>query len=141
MSGINKVILIGNLGKDPETHVFENGVKKVTFSLATTEVYKDREGNRKELTEWHNIVCWRGLADIAEKYFTKGKSLYVEGRLRTRSWEDGNQKKYFTEIEATTITMLGSKSDGKPTEHKVEQVPLSACQEADMSPVMDDMPF
>lgn len=126
MSGVNKVILIGNLGKDPETHVFENGLKKVSFPLATTEVFKDKDGNRREVTEWHNIVCWRYLADIAEKYLTKGKPLYVEGRIRTRTWEENGAKKYFTEIEATNIHLLGNKSDSKPTEGRVEQVPLSA---------------
>ncbi|MCR5115141.1 MAG: single-stranded DNA-binding protein [Bacteroidales bacterium] len=122
MSGVNKAILIGYMGKDPESRVFENGRKKVSFTLATTEVYKDKDGNRKEVTEWHNIACWRALADIAEKYFTKGKLLYVEGRLRNRTWEENGQKKYFTEIEADNITMLGSKSGDKATEQKVEQV-------------------
>ena len=83
MSGVNKVILIGHLGKDPEVRTFENGSKKVTFPLATSETYKDKDGNRKELTEWHNVVCWRNLADIAEKFLRKGRLLYVEGRLRT----------------------------------------------------------
>ncbi|MCQ2262955.1 MAG: single-stranded DNA-binding protein [Bacteroidales bacterium] len=141
MSGVNKVILIGRLGKDPETRVFENGGKKVSFTLATSEVYKDKDGNRREVTEWHNVVCWRLLADIAEKYFTKGKLLYVEGRLRTRMWEENGVKKYFTEIEATSITMLGSKNDGKPTEHKEEQAePVSFTDTAAPVPG-DDFPF
>ena len=79
MSGINKVILIGNMGKNPETKTFENGSKKVSFTLATTEIYKDKDGTRKELTEWHNVVCWRTLADFAEKYLAKGRKIYVEG--------------------------------------------------------------
>lgn len=119
MSGVNKVILIGHLGKDPETKTLENGNKKVSFPLATSEPYKDKDGKRREFTEWHTIVCWRNLADIAEKYLTKGKQLYIEGRLRTRTWEENGQKRYFTEIEALNFTMLGSKSD-KPTEQKVE---------------------
>lgn len=108
MSGVNKVILIGNVGKDPEIRHMENGTSKATFPLATTETYRDREGQRMEQTEWHNIVLWRGLADLAEKYIRKGKQLYIEGKLRTRSWEDrdGN-KRYTTEIVADNITLLG----------------------------------
>lgn len=111
MSGINKVILIGRLGKDPEVRAFEGGTKKASFTLATSEVYKDKEGKKVEQTEWHNIVCWRNLAEIAEKYLTKGKQIYLEGRLRTRSWEDNGVKKYVTEIEASTFTMLGTKQE------------------------------
>ncbi len=108
MSGVNKVILIGNVGKDPEIRHMENGSTKATFPLATTETYRDRDGQRMEQTEWHNIVLWRGLADLAEKYIRKGKQLYIEGKLRTRSWEDrdGN-KRYTTEIIADNITLLG----------------------------------
>lgn len=111
MSGINKVILVGRLGKDPDIRTFETGVKKASFTLATSEIFKDKEGNRTEVTEWHNIVCWRNLAEIAEKYLSKGKQIYLEGKLRTRSWEDNGIKRYITEIEANTFTMLGAKSD------------------------------
>ena len=112
MSGINKVILIGRLGKDPEIKSFENGVKKASFTLATSENRKDKEGNRVEQTEWHNIVCWRNLAEIAEKYLAKGKLIYLEGKLRTRSWEEANNvKRYITEVEVSTFTMLGSKAE------------------------------
>lgn len=122
MIGVNKVILIGHLGKDPEVRTFENGSKKVTFPLATSETYKDKDGNRKELTEWHNVVCWRNLADIAEKFLRKGRLLYVEGRLRNRTWEDANgAKHYFTDVEASGFTMLGGKDDDKPTEKQIEQ--------------------
>lgn len=110
MSGINKVILIGRLGKDPDVRTFEGGVKKATFTMATSEFRKDKDGNRTELTEWHNIVCWRNLAETAEKYLNKGKMIYVEGKLRTRSWEDNGIKHYITEIEASTFTMLESRS-------------------------------
>ncbi|MGI8893511.1 MAG: single-stranded DNA-binding protein [Bacteroidia bacterium] len=112
MSGVNKVILVGNLGKDPEVRSFEGGAKKASFPLATSESFKTRDGVKKDHTEWHNIVLWRGLADVAEKYLSKGSQVYVEGRIRTRSWDDkdGN-KKYITEIEADTMTMLGRKSD------------------------------
>lgn len=136
MSGINKVILIGNVGKNPETKTFENGTKKVNFTLATTEFYKDKDGTRKELTEWHNLVCWRALADFAEKYLTKGRKIYVEGKLHTRSWDDDKGKHYITEVYANTITLL-DKMENKPTEQKVE----SAAQEPFNESAVDDGPF
>ena len=122
MSGINKVILVGHLGKDPEIRTFENGSKKASFSLATTEYRKDKDGNRIEMTEWHNIVMWRNLAELAEKYLSKGRQIYVEGRLRTRNWDDANGvKHYITEVEANTFTFLSPKENGSnPT---VTQVP------------------
>ena len=121
MSGINKVILVGRLGKDPDIRTFETGVKRASFTMATDEVFKDKEGKRTEVTEWHNIVCWRNLAEIAEKYLSKGKQIYLEGKLRTRSWEDNGIKRYITEIEANTFTMLGAKSDNdSPVVEKVE---------------------
>ncbi|MBQ7551810.1 MAG: single-stranded DNA-binding protein [Bacteroidales bacterium] len=140
MSGINKVILIGHLGKDPETKTLENGSKRVSFTLATTEVYKDRDGQRKEVTEWHNIVCWRNLADIAEKYLTKGKLLYVEGRIRTRSWDENGSKRFFTEIEANNFTMLGNKSE-KPTEQKIENAIPVSFVDTETPPSDDGLPF
>ena len=88
MSGVNKVILVGRLGKDPEVRNLENGASVANFTLATSESYKDKTtSEKKEITEWHNIVLWRGLAEIAAKYLHKGDMIYVEGRLRTRSWE------------------------------------------------------
>jgi single-strand DNA-binding protein len=121
MAGVNKVILVGHLGKDPEVRTIDSGVKVARFSLATTETYKDKSGERKDVTEWHNIVVWRNLADIAEKYLTKGKLIYVEGKLRTRSWEDNGAKRYTTEVVADGFTMLGTKNDGNttPTQHVV----------------------
>ncbi len=145
MSGVNKVILIGRLGKDPEIRTFENGAKKASFTLATSETYKDREGNRVEQTEWHNIICWRNLADIAERYLLKGKLIYLEGKLRTRNWEDNGIKKYVTEIEANTFTMLGSKNEEgeRSTERKIESFPASPAAEPDFPdiPESDDLPF
>lgn len=112
MAGVNKVILVGNLGKDPEVRHLEGGATVATFSLATTESYKDKTGNKVDQTEWHNIVLWRGLAEIADKYLRKGMSIYIEGKIRTRSWEDKEgQKRYTTEIVADTMTMLGGKRD------------------------------
>jgi len=113
MAGINKVILVGHLGMDPEVRTTESGVKVTRLRLATTEAYKDKSGERKEITEWHTVICWRNLADIAEKYLLKGKLIYVEGKLRTRSWEDNaGAKRYATEVVADNFIMLGAKSDG-----------------------------
>lgn len=111
MSGINKVILVGHLGKDPEVRYLDGNVTIASFPLATSETY-NKEGKRIEQTEWHNIVMWRGLADIASKYLQKGKLVYIEGKLRTRSFEDKEgHKKYTTEIVAENFTVLGRKSD------------------------------
>ena len=113
MAGVNKVILIGNLGRDPEIRYLDSGVAVANFSLATTENYKNKEGERVSQTEWHNIVLWRGLAEITEKWLKKGSSVFIEGRIRTRKWEDkdGNTK-YNTEILADNMTMLGKKDRG-----------------------------
>ena len=109
---VNKVILVGNLGKDPELRYTPSGTAVATFSLATTERYKDRDGNRQEKTEWHNIVAWRQLAEICGKFLHKGKQVYIEGKIQTRSYDDrdGN-KRYITEIVADQMQMLGSKND------------------------------
>lgn len=114
MSGVNKVILVGRLGKDPETRHLESGVAVTNFSVATSENYKDRNtGERKEVTEWHNVVLWRGLAEVAEKYLHKGDMVYVEGKLRTRSWEKDGITRYTTEVVGDNMTMLGSKGSGE----------------------------
>lgn len=105
---VNKVILIGNLGKDPEVRSFGNGGMVAKFPIATTETYKDREGNKVEQTEWHNVEVWGELAKIAEQYLKKGRQLFVEGSIRTESWEDNGVKKYTTKIRATNFTMLGT---------------------------------
>ena len=111
MSGsVNKVILVGNLGKDPEVRHLENGAAVANFSIATSETYKDRKtGEKVSQTEWHNIVAWRGLAEIAERYLKKGHKVYIEGKLKTRSWQDqdGNNR-YSTEIITDNLTMLGN---------------------------------
>mgnify|MGYP000259335188 CR=1 FL=1 len=113
MSGVNKVILIGRLGKDPEVRNLENGVSVANFTMATSESYKDRTtGEKKEATEWHNVVLWRGLAEISQKYLHKGDLVYIEGKLRTRSWEKEGVTRYTTEIVADNMTMLGSRGSG-----------------------------
>tara|TARA_B100001287_G_scaffold36329_1_gene25753 strand:- start:3530 stop:3946 length:417 start_codon:yes stop_codon:yes gene_type:complete len=138
MSGVNKVILVGNLGKDPEVRYLDNGVAVANFSLATTENYKNKQGDRVSQTEWHNIVFWRGLAEVAEKYLKKGDSVYVEGKLRTRRWEDkdGNAK-YTTEILADNMTMLGSKrSTASEESSSINSSDISNTNETE-----DDLPF
>lgn len=112
MAGVNKVILIGNLGGDPEIRNLESGIKVATINLATSESYKDKNGERQTQTEWHRIVLWRGLAEVAEKYLKKGSQVYIEGRLRTRSYEDQDGKtRYVTEIEGRDLTMLGRREN------------------------------
>ena len=115
---LNKVMLIGNVGRDPEVRYLEgnqgaaNAAKVASFTLATTERYRDRNGETRENTEWHNIVAWRNSADLAEKFIRKGTQIYVEGKLRTRSWTDQQGvKKYTTEVVVDTIQLLGKKSD------------------------------
>lgn len=110
---VNKVILVGNVGKDPELRYTASGAAVATFSLATSERYKDREGNQQEKTEWHNIVAWRQLAEICGKYLKKGRQVYIEGRIQTRSYDDrdGN-KRYITEIVADQMQMLGRPNEG-----------------------------
>jgi single-strand DNA-binding protein len=150
MAGINKVILIGNLGKDPETFTFENGNKKVSFSLATTESFKNKEGVRVDRTEWHNIVLYRALADVAAQYLKKGQAIYLEGCIRTRSYDNSEGRKvYVTEIEGTTMTMLGSKKiEGDVSTPPNDRRTLSeveASESADLQPAFDppadDLPF
>lgn len=140
MSGVNKVILVGNLGKDPEIRNTGNATV-ANFTLATTEVYKDRTtGERKTQTEWHNIVLWRGLAEIAEKYMHKGSQVYIEGKLRTRSWQDSDGKtRYTTEIVGDNLTLLG-----KREERSEQQGPARESRSevtADTGDKADDLPF
>lgn len=116
MAGVNKVILIGNLGKDPEIKYLEGNIARVSFSLATSETYKDKNGNRIEQTEWHNIVMWRALAETAEKMLKKGTQVYIEGKLQTRQWndKDGN-KRNTTEVVAESFVIL-QRRDQNPGE-------------------------
>ena len=114
---LNKAILIGNLGADPELREMPDGTKMAKFSIATTETYKNREGEKVSNTEWHNIVLWRGLANVAEQYLRKGDSVLIEGKIKNRSWEDDNGvKKYATDIQGDNMTMLGSKRDATPSQ-------------------------
>ena len=146
---INKVILIGNLGKDPEVRHLESGVAVCNFSIATGETYKDKNSGEKVThTEWHNIVLWRGLAEVAEKYLKKGAKIYIEGKLRTRSWQDqeGNTR-YTTEILGDNMTMLGKagetntmQSPQQAAAPKKEEKPLGG-EFSKPESENDDLPF
>lgn len=117
MASVNKVILIGNLGKDPEVRHLEGGVAVARFPLATSETFKDKTGQRQEKTEWHNIVLWRGLAEVAEKYLRKGQSVFIEGKIRTNQYQDKEGvQRYSTEIVADNMTMLGGRGEGGSSE-------------------------
>ncbi len=141
MSGINKVILVGHLGKDPEVRHLEGGVTVASFPLATSETY-NKDGKRVEQTEWHNIVLWRGLAEVASKYLQKGKLVYIEGKLRTRSFEDKEKvKKYVTEVVAENFTMLGRKSDFENTPGHENGTPKAEDDVKDSVAETGDFPF
>ncbi|MGM9734880.1 MAG: single-stranded DNA-binding protein [Candidatus Cryptobacteroides sp.] len=124
---LNKVMLIGNVGRDPEVRYLEGNTpnaKVATFTLATTERYRDRNGELRENTEWHNIVAWRNNADVAEKYIRKGTQLFIEGRLRTRSWDDqSGNKRYTTEVIADNLQLLGKKSDNPASQAGIGGTP------------------
>jgi len=111
---VNKVILIGNLGKDPEVKYTPSGTPVAKITLATNERYKDKDGQWQDRTEWHNVVLWQRLAEIAGEYLKKGGKVYIEGRLQTRSWDDKqtNQKRYMTEVVANDLVLLGGRSEG-----------------------------
>ena len=144
---VNKVILIGNVGKDPEVRYLESGVAVAKFPFATSESYKNKNNEKVTNTEWHNIVLWRALAELAEKYIKKGSQLYIEGRIKTRSYDDkeGN-KKYITEIYGDTVQLLGRRSDtaesSEPDETKSQETNNAL---SDILPesdnVEDDLPF
>ena len=113
MRGVNRVMLIGNLGKDPDVQFLEGNIAVAKFPLATTETFKDRSGKLISQTEWHTVVLWRGLAELAQKYLHKGSLVYIEGRLRTRSWEDkDNNRKFATEVVGDNLIMLDKRTEG-----------------------------
>lgn len=151
---LNKVMLIGNVGADPNVRYLEGNAKVASFTLATTERYKDRNGEQRENTEWHNIVAWRSTADVVENYVKKGTQLYVEGKIRTRNYTDQTGvKKYITEITADTIQMLGRKSDDASSAASSASAPVAAPVKEVKAPVYeapqqvandgpeDDLPF
>lgn len=154
MSGVNKVILIGNLGADPEVRHLPSGVPVANFRIATSETFKDRTtGEKREQTEWHNVVAWRGLAEITEKYLRKGSKVYVEGKLRTRKWQDKDGvDRYTTEIQADEMKMLdraaagtASSAQGDVSQRRDVQnagsVASTSSVAANEPDDMDDLPF
>lgn len=145
MSGINKVILVGRLGRDPDIRNLENGVMVANFSLATSESYRDRNtGERKDSTEWHNVVLWRGLAETAQKYLRKGDMVYIEGKLRTRSWEKDGVTRYSTEVVADNMVMLSTRSSGTTSGDVSAPPQKDAVSDPPIVPdtgATDDLPF
>jgi len=129
MASVNKVILVGNLGRDPETRFTTSGTAVCNFSLATSETFKDKSGEKQEKTEWHNIQCWGKLAELAGEYLAKGKTIYLEGRLQTRKWQDkSGADRYTTEIVAEKIQFLSPKGESGSTSnssHYEEAPPMS----------------
>ncbi len=141
MRGVNKVILIGNLGRDPEVRYTRSGTAVANLNIATSENWTDKSGQKQERTEWHRVVAWDKLAEIAKEYLTKGKQVYIEGRLQTRSWDDrdGN-KRYTTEVRVDQMLMLGGRGGDF-----AEREPSPPPQEADQGPPFEakeeDVPF
>ncbi len=143
VSSMNKVILIGRLGNDPELKYTPNGTAQAQISLATSEKWKDSDGNQKEKTEWHRIIAWRRQAEFVGEWLKKGQLVSIEGKLQTRSWEQDGQKKYMTEIVADNITMLGSRAEGGggsktggPPKDQDAPAPADNIEDDD-----DDLPF
>ena len=147
MAGINKVILVGNLGRDPEMRYTQNGIAVCSFSLATSESYKDRNtGERVTQTEWHNVILWRGLAETAEKYLRKGSSVYIDGKIKTRKWEDQQgQTRYTTEIIGDTMQMLdkrdASSAPMPPAQPAAQSEQTASAPQPPASTEPDDLPF
>ncbi|MBI5970759.1 MAG: single-stranded DNA-binding protein [Deltaproteobacteria bacterium] len=143
MRGVNKVILVGNLGKDPEVRYSPSGMAVCNFSIATTENWKDKEGNKQDKTEWHKIVTFGKLAEICGEYLAKGKQIYIEGRLQTRTWDDkSGVKRYTTEVVASEMLMLGGPKDGGKGAGAAGATAAGAtAAEEPPPPDMDDVPF
>ena len=132
MRGLNRVMLIGNLGKDPEVQYIEGNISMVKFPLATTESYKERNGRMSSQTEWHNIILWRGLADLAQKFLHKGSLIYLEGKLHTRSWEDRDgHRKFLTEVMADNFIMLDRRTDHQGANSSVSNTEIQLENEDD----------
>ena len=143
MASVNKVILVGNLGRDPEVRYTTNGTAVANFPIATTDRWVDQaSGERKERTEWHRIVVWSKQAEIAGEYLRKGKQVYIEGSLQTREWtdRDGN-KRYTTEVKAQNFQMLGSRQDAPSSDDRPSPAPAAAASEPDAGYEEDDIPF
>lgn len=139
MAGVNRVILLGNVGADPEVRHLDSGTSVARIRLATTETYRDREGNKRDITEWHNVVMWRGLAKIAEEYIKKGSQLFIEGKIRSNTWEDdqGNQRKSI-EIQADNMQMLGRPGSSQSGQGESYQKPAQDKNQQANEPGADD---
>tara|TARA_B110000971_G_scaffold84896_1_gene87104 strand:+ start:2571 stop:3071 length:501 start_codon:yes stop_codon:yes gene_type:complete len=137
MASVNKVILVGNLGRDPEVRYMPNGEAVCNFSIATTENWKDKSGVKQEKTEWHNIVMFRRLAEIAGEYLKKGRPVYIEGRLQTRKWEKDGVTRYSTEIIGDQMQMLGSKNDNADGGASYDGGQASAPDDFNQAPARD----
>ena len=142
MGSVNKVILVGNLGRDAELRYTPGGAAVATLNLATTEVWNDKQGQKQEKTEWHRIVLWGKQAETLQEYLTKGKQIYVEGRLQTRQWDDKDgHKRYTTEVKADRITLLGGGGRGSMDRGEAAH-PASSADEPPVGPITDDdIPF
>ena len=143
MASVNKVILIGNLGKDPEVRTTPQGTSLARFSVATTTNWKDSSGAKQERTEWHDVVAWERLAQICGEYLHKGKMVYVEGSLQTRSWEDpqSGQKRYKTEIKANNVIMLSPRDPARAAAPGAPAGPREVSEVAEAPTYDDDVPF
>lgn len=129
---VNKVILLGNVGADPEVRALESGAKVARVRLATSEKYTDKDGKKVEQTEWHTITLWRGLADVVDKYVHKGSQVYIAGKLKTREWEQNGEKRYATEIVADELKLLGRANEAPQAVAPVAEAPVAP---------MGDLPF
>ena len=144
MAGVNKVILLGNLGRDPEVRHLDNGRAVANFSIATSETYKNKQGERVTNTEWHNIVLWTPLAEIAEKYLKKGNQVYIEGKLTSRSYEDKEGvTKYITEVVGREMTLLGGprSDEGSGSSGQNTAAEATVKEPTQESNEVDDLPF
>ena len=142
MASVNKVILVGNLGKDPESRYMPNGDAVVNITLATTDTWKDKgTGEKKETTEWHRVVFFRKLAEIAGQYLKKGSQVYIEGSLKTRKWEKDGHTNYTTEIVADSMQMLGSRQSGDESPPKQQRQPVPQTPSGAFNDFEDDIPF
>lgn len=140
-ASLNKVQLIGNVGKDSDLKFTPSGIAVATFSIATSESWKDADGNKQEKTEWHNIVAWRKLAEICGEYVKKGTKVYIEGKLQTRNYEKDGVKRYVTEIVADKVIFLGGKQKDAVQEFTPEEVAQNSASQTESGPKDDDLPF
>ncbi|HEY1032442.1 MAG TPA: single-stranded DNA-binding protein [Flavipsychrobacter sp.] len=142
MRGVNRVMLIGNLGRDPDLQYLEGNIAVAKFPLATTETFKDKNGNLVSQTEWHTVVLWRGLAELAQKYLHKGSLVFIEGRLRTRHWEDKDKNKRFsTEIVGDNLVMLDKRKENGDYQNSGDTTHQDISYDPNIEPTKDDLPF